>query len=322
MRILLLVMLLGILPQFGFAQITNSSLGGLSQTETTLVVSPNYPSPSEPYTITLNDYGGTLYGAGITWYKNGTLINEALNQRSITLTAPGSGSKDTIRAELKSETNALTLTAVIHPLYLDIVVEPQTHVATFYAGRPRGSIGSTVNLTALLNGTAVGASQYIYTWRVNDTVLEAGPLRGRNEISYVVPQSGGGSNISLLVTSLNGLPLAKRSFFIPTAKPKLIFYEVSTLYGIEPRALNREFALIGNSATLRAEPYFLSSSVFNAPNIITWNVAGEDVGVLSDNPYEVTLQKTGFPGTTDIGFHVRSTDILLQGVKRSISVSI
>jgi hypothetical protein len=322
MRILLLVMLLVVLPRTGLAQISESSLAGLSENETTLVLSPSYPGPMEQYTVTLNDYSSSLSGAEVTWYRNNSLIPEAINQRSITLTAPASGDRDTLKVTLKNESDSVTLTSVIEPLYLDIIVEPQTHVPSFYVGRARGSIGSTVNLTALVNGTAVGASQYIYTWRINNTVLEAGPLRGRNEISFVVPQSGGGSSISLLVTNLNGLPLARRALFIPTTKPKLVFYEVSTLYGIEAKALTRDFALIGNSATLRAEPYFLSSTVFNAPNIITWSVADEDIGVLSDNPYEVTLQKTGFSGKTNIGFHVRSTDILLQGARRTISVSI
>lgn len=321
MRILLLLMFLSLAPQLSLAQISASGLSSPVQTDSTLVVYPSYPSPFEPYSVTLNDYGGTIYGAEINWYRNNALIPEAFNQRSITLSAGNSGSKDIIRADLKSSTGSQTLTTLVQPLYLDIIVEPQTHVPTFYAGRALASVGSTINVTALLNGTATGASQYIYTWRINDAVFEAGPLRGRNEISFVMTQNKS-SDISLLVTSLNGTPLAKRSLSIPSVTPKLLFYEVSTLYGIEPRTLNQEFSLISNSATLRAEPYFLSSTVFNAPNIITWDVAGQDMGVLSDNPYEVMLQKTGFPGTTNIGFHVRSTDILLQGAKRSIRVSI
>jgi hypothetical protein len=319
MRMLLLVMLFLVGPLSTFAQISES---GITQTGISLSLQPIQPSPQETYTISLNDYSGSFYGAEIIWYRNGTPITEAYNRKEITLTAPRAGAKDTIKALLKgSGGNSQELSAVIEPMYLDIIVEPQTHVPSFYTGRALPSVGSSVNLTALLGGSPANASAYVYTWKVNNVVLEGGPLRGRNEISFIMPQDSA-SVVSLQVTKLDGTIMARRAITIPAVAPKLLFYEVSTLYGIEPRALTGVFSLIGNSATLKAEPFFLSSTVFNSPDIITWTVAGKDIGTPGDNPYDVTLQKTGFPGITNIGFHVRSTDILLQGAKSGLSVSI
>lgn len=318
MRFLLLVMLVLAVPLSTEAQFSSF---GLEQSGSKISVSPTHPSPFQEYEVTLEDYGGNVYGAEIYWYVNDRLLEEATGQRSVKLTARESGSKDVIKLVLKTQEGGTTLTTTIRPLYLDIIVEPQTHVPNFYQGRPLASVGSSVNLTALVNGSATNNAQYVYTWRVNNVVLEAGPLRGRNEISFTMPQDSN-SVISLNVTALDGTPVASRSITVPVVAPKLLFYEVSTLYGIEYRAIDKDLSLLGNSITLRAEPYFLSSTVFNDPDIITWSVANKDMSATGANPYEVTLQKTGFPGITNVGFHVRSTDILLQGARSNLNVSI
>ncbi len=318
MRILLLLVLF----LFGPASIQAQIGSSFYDTQSNIELQPSHPTPLESYTATLNDYSGNFSGAQVQWYINNTLLEGTTNLRSITLRAGDTGKRDVVKVVLTATGGAAqTLTATIEPVYADIIVEPQTHTPSFYSGRALASVGSTVNLTALINGSATKAAQYIYTWRVNDTVLEGGPLRGRNEISFVMPQDRV-SVISLDVANVNGVVVAKRSFSLPSVSPKLLFYEANTLYGLESKALTESFALIGNSGTLRAEPYFLSSSVFNSPDILTWKVAGKEIGTPSNNPYEVILQKTGVPGTTNIGLHVRSTDILLQGVERSINVSI
>lgn len=319
MRILLLLVLFLLGPAATDAQITGSNF---YEAQSNIILQPSHPAPLESYTVSLNDYSTNFSGAQIRWYINDRLLDQVTNQRSITLRAGEAGSKDVIKVTLNaSNGETKTLTAAVAPIYADIIVEPQTHVPDFYTGRPLASVGSTVNLTTLINGTATNAASYIYTWRVNDTVLENGPLRGRNEISFTMPQDRV-SIISVQVATLNGVVIAKRAISLPSVAPKLLFYEVSTLYGIESKALTDSFSLLGNSATLRAEPYFLSSQVFNAPDILTWKVANTEIGTPSVNPYEVTLQKTGNPGTTEVGLHVRSTTMLLQGAERRINVSI
>ncbi len=319
MRFLLLLLLFWAGTGSAQAQITGA---GFLETSLALELQPSLPSPFESYTVNLNNYSSDFYGAQIQWYINDKVVGDSFNKQSLNLNARGNGTSDVIKAVLKnSNGGSQTVTATVKPLYLDIIVEPQTHVPDFYAGRALPSVDGTVNLTALVEGTAAKTSEYIYTWQVNSKVLEGGPLRGRNEIAFILSQDSL-SFVSLLVSKIDGTPIAKRVVSIPAVAPKLIFYEVSTLYGLEPRAITESFSLIGNSATLRAEPFFLSSQVFNNPNIITWSVAGEDIGIPSSNPYDITLQKTGFPGTTDLGFHVRSTDLLLQGASKNISVSI
>lgn len=318
MRCVSIFLLFILLPLSLQAQVLGD---GSISSDINLELAPSHPQPNDSFTATLNDYSGGV-GEEINWYYNGTLLERQKNNRTISLASGDAGSKNVVRAVLVYQDGSTrALVAEVNPVYLDIIIEPQTHVPSFYLGRSLPSTGSTINATALISTPGLSAATYYYTWKINNKVHLGGPLRGGNEISFVMPQDSA-SVLSLEVTTINGVPIATRAISIPSVTPKLLFYEVSTLYGLESKAITSSFSLIGNSATLRAEPYFLSSQVFNQPDILSWKVAGEEIGITGTNPYEVTLQKTGFPGTTDIRFHVRSTDIILQGAEKGISVSI
>jgi hypothetical protein len=241
---------------------------------------------------------------------------------SITYTAARLGSSDTIKATLKKPNGFVeTITKNITPAYLDIIVEPQTHVPDFYKGRALPSVGSTINVTVLLsNGGIANPQNLIYTWRINQKVFEGGPLRGRNKITL----SGGQESsiiISLQIADQLGNIIAKRGIGVNTVSPKLLFYELNALYGTESKAL-KTFTILGNSTSFRSEPFYLDSQTYNFPDIFTWSINGTEFKNQSLNPYEVTLEKTGYPGSAEVKLHVRNTEQLLQGAQGALSVSI
>jgi hypothetical protein len=212
------------------------------------------------------------------------------------------------------------VSAVIRPIYLDVIVEPQTRVPAFYQGRALPSVFSTVNVTALLNDGKMLTSDLIYTWRVNNKVVEDGPIRGRNRTSFITPRDSE-VIVSVEVTRPTGEVIAGRTFTIPSVLPELHFYEINTLYGISRKAVVDNFTLTANSATLSAEPYYLDSLVFNNPNINVWSIDGDEMPQNGTNPYHITIQRNGEPGQSSLGFHVRSTDIILQGARNAINVT-
>jgi hypothetical protein len=314
---LLAVLVLGIMPLISEAQFSESLNPVLA-----LTLQPAYPSPEEEVTVSLEDYRGGAPGTEISWFLDGKPISSAYNERTVTVTAGKAGTKNIIKAVLTAPNGSVeSVSATLAPVYLDIIVEPQTHVPDFYQGRALPSIGSTVNLTALLdNGNSMATRDLMFNWTVNQQVLEGGAIRGRNRTSFTVPQ---GTNlvITLQVTTLDGTVVARRSHIVPSVLPELHFYEMNTLYGTGRRSLTNGFNLIGNSATIKAEPYYLDSRIFNNPNISTWNINGNEVAVGGSNPYEITIERTGEVGLAELGFHVRSTSQVLQGAKGKIKVN-
>lgn len=318
MRLFIFGILLLLTPSFSNAQISGDSF---LNTNLAIELSPAYPSPNQSFSAELNDYGGGGFGATIDWYYNDSKMDWAFNQRSINVSSPNAGQSATLKVVLnKPNGSSETITRTINPIYLDIIFEPQTHVPSFYKGRALPTPDSIVNATALLSTGPLLSNEHLYTWRINNTVLQGGPLRGGSRVAFTMPQDSN-SIVSLIVTKLDGTIIAKRALSLPVAAPKLLFYEVSTLYGVMPRALTSPFALLGNSATLRAEPYYLDSAVFNNPSVTNWTVDSFNAPG-GKNPYDITLERTEQTGLVDVVFRVQSTQKLLQGVKGTLTINV
>src|SRR5690606_5115072 len=93
--------------------------------------------------------------------------------------------------------------------------------------------------------------------------------------------------------------------------PFVRFYEVNTLYGLLPKVVD-DLHLIGNTATVRAEPYYIDSRVYNNPDVRSWKVNNTEVRGGS-NPYELTLQRPGTNGSSRVDFRIQSMTQAIQG---------
>lgn len=292
---------------------------GLVTDQTTIITEPAFPKPGEVVTATLNNYGSAVAGASTAWFFNGARIGDGNNQREVNVTVGELGETAVLEVVLDlANGGQRSYRKTITPTYLDIVVEPQTHVPGFYAGRALPSTGSTVNLTALVNTGTLQSTDYVYTWRVGREVLEGGAIRGRNTTSFQMPQ-GRDVFVSVNVAKPSGEVVADRTIILPSSKPELHFYEQNSLYGVSSNAI-RKSLLLSNSASVVAEPYYLDTAVYNDPDIKTWTVAGRETTKETGNPYEVTFQKIREQGSTAVTFHVRDTTQLLQGVQDNFEI--
>lgn len=283
---------------------------------------PEYPQPGEKITAAIADYSNGSYGAAITWSLNGEIIPEAENQRTVVFTAGKAGEPQTIRAVLdKTSGGNMTLSKTVSPAFLDIIIEPQTRTPEFYLGRSLPSIGSIVNATALVSVDKIQNSpDLIYTWRIGQQVIEGGPIRGRNQVSFSTPR-GTNEVLAVQVSRLDGTVVSQRSILLPSVSPEVHFYEVSSLFGINKKAVDKNVSILGNSIVLRAEPYYLDSRAYNNPSIIQWKLANSSIDNPSSNPYEITLQRVGVSGSTELMFHVRDTEQLLQGAQGATHIN-
>jgi len=299
--------------QFSTDQFTNPEYG--------IEIQPEFPRPGEAITATLTDYRGSSFGANVTWVLNGRVIPDAENQRQTIVTAGEAGVAQTIEAILtKGSGQGERLRAIVKPIYLDIVIEPQTRTPDFYLGRSLPSIGSIVNATALISGDNSRVSDLVFTWRIGQQVIEGGPIRGRNQVSYTTPM-GSSETLSVQVAKTDGTVIARRSVSIPSVEPIVQFYELSPLFGISNKVIGSTVPLIGNSTIVKVEPYYLDSRVYNNPSIIQWKLGGVTTSNQSRNPYEITLQRMWTGGSTELEFQVRDTAQVLQGVKGSTRIN-
>ncbi len=281
-------------------------------------LSPEYPQPGEEVTASLNDFRSSTNNSNLTWTLNGETVPSAVNSRSVLFTAGADGVTDVLSIIIDSPLGrSETINRNVNPVYVDVIIEPQTHVPNFYQGRSLPSIGSIVNATAVVSGH--NPSDLVYKWQVGSEVLAGGAVRGINQVSFTTPM-GFNYVLNLQVSSATGGIISKRSVFLPSVYPRLFFYEKHTLSGIRPIAIDREFTLIENSTSIIASPYYLDSRTFNDPDISEWEIDNNLVNS-GNNPYEATIRRNSERGRSSLKFHVRDTTQVLQGVSESISIN-
>lgn len=301
---------------FSLAQVNSS----LINQEPTIELEPRFPNPNQTFTATLNDYSLASGATSITWEVDGEEVSSAQNSRSISLTAKAVGKSTVVSVTIgQSSGGTLTIRRTIAPVYLDIVLEAQTRTPAFYLGRALPSLGSTVNATAILSGYNTSQNDLLYTWRLNNTVIDGGSLRGKNSVSFEVPY-GQQPLLTVDINKLNGEAVMRKTINFPSVSPTVLFYETSSLYGIKHKPITN-LSLVGLSTSVQAEPYYLNLLTYNNPEFLEWKIDRTPSNQSAQNPYEITLGRDSGTGVSEVNFHVRSLSELLQGGEGSFRVN-
>jgi hypothetical protein len=283
------------IPQFGNI---SPGVGGLFE-GLTLIASPNYPEPYETFDVALNAPDEDYSGAIIKWYINGTEDLVARNQRTHTLTAGALGEKMTIRTTLEKQSGGVDeKTLVITPVKVDIIIEADTMVPSFYNGRALPSRGSKARATAIIHtANKADRNNLTYRWELNGDVLESGAIRGLNTVDFEMPL-GFESYIDVTISNSGGV-IGRKSLQIIPAEPEILFYEENPLLGIVPAAFAREKVVLGNQITVRAEPYYLDSFKTNPKYLVEWSLNNRKTD--NSGSFEPNLITLRSDGTTSQG---------------------
>ena len=315
------VFLLPFFTQTSHAQV-GGDLTGITGDGLSIMLDPQYPNPQDQVTATIDDYSMNNTGATITWFFNGLSAPTVTNLRKITFTAPPVGTTMNIVARLRfPDGRTIETKRSITPLYLDLIIEPQTYTPTFYQGRALPTKGSLVYINALLqtkNGP-VDSSQYSYTWSLNNKSVYGGARTGGNWAEITVPH-GHTNLITVAVQNRNGTTVARKLFTLPTVPVEVHFYEINTLLGLSTRAITNGIILAGNSTSIKAVPYYLDTRAVNGNLFTQWSVDNTAVRTENSDPFEINLNR-GVSGNTVVKFKIRNLNELLQSDERSFDVT-
>ena len=299
------------------------SVSSITGENVSIILDPQYPNPGDKVEATIDDYSLTNTGSTITWFFDGLNAPTVTNNRKITFTAPEVGKSMEIRAQLTAP-NGQRLEAKrrITPLYLDLIIEPQTYTPAFYKGRALPTKGSIININALLqdkNGPVV-SSNFSYSWTLNNKSVYGGARPGGNWAQIEVPH-GQSSIVTISVHDKSGTTVARKVIAIPTAKLDVQFYEKSSLLGLRQSAILSDLIITGNGVSIKAVPYYLDlRSVSN--NLFTqWSINNAPLITDSLDPFEINLER-GTAGSARIGFKIRNVTELLQSDEGSFQIKL
>lgn len=306
------------IPSQAQAQIVDNMMGS----DLFLEPTTPYPKPNSYVEVALNDYAYGRTVSEINWFVNGIEMSEAKNQRKVIVLMGEIGEAQEVVAKIVAGNITDSASVTLRPVFTDIILEAETRAPGFYLGRTLPSNSSAISASVIVDGINNKPEDLLYNWSVNDKPLENGVVRGKNKINFNAPEYGSRFLISVTVSDLNGVVLAKRVIQAPIIEPEVLFYETSALYGVKPIALKKAL-FSGETITVQAEPYNLAIATFNRPDYLVWTINNDETTNPANNPYEITLQRaTANSGTTAVGFHVRDLQKLLQGAEGGFDVKI
>lgn len=291
-------------------------------TDASLTLNPSNPLPNSEVTVSLNAYSVDTTGATISWFIDGVEQQQSRNLRSITVDTGDIGTSKTIRTTVTPQGGfGMTLTRTITPASVDIIVEADTYVPSFYKGRALPTSGAPIRIIAIphtRSGEAAGT--YTYKWELGNKVLFGGPLKGRNVVETTMPQY---NDETLIVTVFDGSSnvVAKGVRSLSIADPEILFYEDNPLRGTSRRAVTDTYTLIGDEVTVKAEPYFMNTvAALDGTILYEWSVNNRRIGNPSDDPRAITLRKSGGAGSALVDLMARNTKDLLQFTRGNFSI--
>lgn len=133
---------------------------------------------------------------------------------------------------------------------VDIIVEGETYVPYFYAGRAEPSPGNSTRLVAIVTGAERQPANY--NWKIGGQYFTTSEPVLRTTIPMVE------QNVlaEVSVSDESGVAIGKGSEYVTTTAPTLLFYEDNALRGTSRTTIREEFILIGEEAAIKVEPYF------------------------------------------------------------------
>ncbi|MEK7100055.1 MAG: hypothetical protein AAB883_02875, partial [Patescibacteria group bacterium] len=183
----------------------------------------------------------------------------------------------------------------VRPADIALIIEPSTTAHPFYqGGTPVGSEGR-LRIVALpdirtTTGARVAPENLIYTWKVDDRLLEAQSGIGKSVLTATAPVRYRDTTVTLTVASADSSYVAQAQTTVSPIDPVVRIYQNDPLLGpLFDHALSGTLPMEGEEETYRAVPYFFSS----AP-ALTWSVNGAPSGGEKD----ITLRSTGTGGGT------------------------
>lgn len=290
-------------------------------TSISLVAKPAYPEPNTSVTISLDDYSTNTLGADIAWYIDGVEKTGSRNERSITINSGKLGVSQTITVRLNRQGVSFSATKTIRPIDVNIVLESDTYVPSFYKGRALPSADASFRAIAVVNdGQGISWNTYSYKWIFGDRVLQGGAVKGQYAMDLVMPRFSG-DYLTVEVYQADGTMVGRKTLSVQAAEPELLFYEYSPLRGLLGTALRGDVPLHGSEATFYAEPFFLNKQAPDSGNTtFSWKLNDAAVAGNTGTPNAISLAATGERGQARVSASALTRDRIPQFVQNAFTL--
>lgn len=313
-KILLIALLLVLIYPFYLLAFQETSTGDGLLAE----VKPSSPGPGDTVAISLSGYGFDLDTSVTRWFVNDRLVISAISHKVFNFRLGPVGQKTKVSVYVQTKSGReLSKTFVFDPAEIEIFWETDTSKPLSYKGKSLPSPGSTIKFTAWpylvdQTGKRLDPSSLFYRWKNNDRLIENLSGLGQNTINLSTGVNDKQIKVSVEISNPADNLKTEKSLTINLVQPEILFYEKKPLEGINyGQAIIREYSLIDDETTIRAEPYFLASS----RDLLRswWTIDQTPAEGRSDDTMSITLRKkTGVSGSNRVTFSVQNRNSVIS----------
>lgn len=280
---------------------------------TSIKLEPRYPKPGDRVTATIKNYSTSDSSHDLEWFINGVSQSENRNAREINFVAPDLSTRVVVEARVNDSVQATTS---FTPVYVDIVVDPDTYTPPRFAGRPIPTGGANVTFTAIVEeAEKLPANSYSYEWKLNGSSVKSENVSGP-QITIPI-KSARNHTISVTVSDATRGVIGQQFIQIPVLDPKPLFYKIHPLYGTETYPLTSPYNFQDNQLNVSVVPYYLDNMVLRDNPNIEWEVNRQTV---QTNGYDISLERSGESGLTNLEFILKGRDIMQQRISKLLQI--
>lgn len=201
---------------------------------------------------------------------------------------------------------------------MDLIVEADTYVPYFYAGRHEPIPGSIVRLTVIPASSTIKPASY--RWQIGNQNIATTSATA----SFTFPAISSDVTVTVTAVDQNGRSLGSISENIRASKPLVLFYENNGLRGVSNLAIGKSLTLIGDEVALRVEPYFFGArSILTRANG-TWSARDLDVITEEDwrNASLIRRENGKENAVTNVRLDIKGNENLSETVSGTFQLNI
>jgi hypothetical protein len=203
---------------------------------------------------------------------------------------------------------------------IDILWQAQTYTPAWYKGKALPVIQSRIKAVAVTPG--ISSSKLIYEWYLNfQKNINASGI-GKSSFSFQI-KNYEEQVITVRISNQNKNLIDEKSVILSAnkAKPEIIFYEDSPVYGtLFNKALQGYFNLLKPIFNLRAEPYFFSNANSKALKY-KWKMNNDEDITDDESQVVVNFQKPEKEGTAVISLKIQNFLNVLQFTEERLRIN-
>lgn len=248
----------------------NTGLPQGIQEDFKITINPEIPDPNEPVFISIESFSTNLQTSQIEWREDGYVVLSGINETQFQTIAPEAGvTKTIVLTVTKQNGGEIQKTITFSTADVHLLYQPLTYTPPFYKGAPIFTSQSRVILSAIpyfVVGTniLINPKDLIYNWKIDGQNIPSSSGIGKDVATYDGVLIQRPTEISVEVSTIDGVIKAKDSVVLSLNNPEVILYENNPLYGtIFEKAVSGTFSLDRGEIELGAQPYFFNTTALN-----------------------------------------------------------